>query len=339
MEVTIKKIAEACRVSRGTVDRVLNNRGRVKAETEALVRNKAEELGYRPNMAGKALAARKKKYVIGVILISEGIEFFDEVQRGIQKAREEIQEYGVSLLMKTMRGYHVEKQLALMEELQPKVQFLILHGINDELIRNKIAEYIEKGVQVLTINADVENSRRLCYVGCNYKESGKTAAGILGLLTGGRACVGIATGTVKQLGHNQRIIGFSRLLKERYPGIIIQDMIETSDDDLVGYKKSMEMLSECPMLSAIYIAAAGAAGVCRAVADSGRAGSVTVVASDSTASVKEWMKKGIIQAVVCQEPYQQGYRSVMAASEYLVKGVIPGKDFIAKNEIRILENI
>ena len=31
--VTIKKIAELCGVSRGTVDRVLNGRGRVKPET------------------------------------------------------------------------------------------------------------------------------------------------------------------------------------------------------------------------------------------------------------------------------------------------------------------
>ena len=58
--VTIKKIAELCGVSRGTVDRVLNGRGRVKPETEEVVRQMARQLGYQPNPAGKALAARKK---------------------------------------------------------------------------------------------------------------------------------------------------------------------------------------------------------------------------------------------------------------------------------------
>ena len=72
----MKQIAEACQVSRGTVDRVLNNRGRVREEIAAKIRKKAEELGYRPNTAGKALAARKKNYVVGVILTSEGVEFF-----------------------------------------------------------------------------------------------------------------------------------------------------------------------------------------------------------------------------------------------------------------------
>ena len=42
--VTIKQIAELCGVSRGTVDRVLNGRGKVKAEKAALVRAMAEKL-------------------------------------------------------------------------------------------------------------------------------------------------------------------------------------------------------------------------------------------------------------------------------------------------------
>ena len=36
--VTMKKIAELCGVSRGTVDRALNGRGRVNAETAAMIR-------------------------------------------------------------------------------------------------------------------------------------------------------------------------------------------------------------------------------------------------------------------------------------------------------------
>lgn len=57
--VTMKKIAELCGVSRGTVDRALNGRGRVNAETAAMIKKMAEQLGYEPNPAGKALAARR----------------------------------------------------------------------------------------------------------------------------------------------------------------------------------------------------------------------------------------------------------------------------------------
>ena len=53
MAVTIKQIAEMCNVSRGTVDRVLNHRGRVSEETIQKVNDAVEKLGYKPNTFGK----------------------------------------------------------------------------------------------------------------------------------------------------------------------------------------------------------------------------------------------------------------------------------------------
>ncbi len=339
MAVTIKQIAEACGVSRGTVDRVLNNRGKVKPEMENIIRRMAEQLGYRPNTAGKALAARKKNYVIGIILISEENEFFQDVLEGIHTAEEEIADYGIRLLIKTMKGYQVEKQLALMEEMQSQVQFLILNGINDKRIGNKVQELMAANIFVLTINTDVEESKRLCYVGCDFIRSGETAGGVLGLLTNGNSKVAVATGSVKVLGHNQRIQGFNQLCKLRYPNLEIVDIMETNDDDACAYAEMKKMLIEHPELTSVYIVAAGAAGVCLAIQEAGMADSITVVSSDNTTSVRKWMRKGLIKAVICQQPWMQGYRSVLVATEFLVKDIMPEKAYIMQNEIRILENI
>lgn len=100
--VTIKKIAELCGVSRGTVDRVLNGRGRVKPETAEAVMNMVKQLGYKPNPAGKALAARRHRPIVGVILNSEGNAFFDEIIRGIETALcQKASVVGLSALMTT----------------------------------------------------------------------------------------------------------------------------------------------------------------------------------------------------------------------------------------------
>ena len=56
---------------RGTVDRVLNNRGKVNPEKEERVRRIAQELGYKPNVAGKGLAARKKHLKLGFICVDD----------------------------------------------------------------------------------------------------------------------------------------------------------------------------------------------------------------------------------------------------------------------------
>ena len=80
---TIKQIAELAGVSRGTVDRVLNNRGSVNANTAARVREIAEKLNYKPNKAGLMLAAQKKNLKIGVILFPDSNPFFSEVLEGV----------------------------------------------------------------------------------------------------------------------------------------------------------------------------------------------------------------------------------------------------------------
>ena len=57
--ITIKQIAEICGVSRGTVDRVINGRGKVKEEKRALILKTMEEFGYRPNPAARALVSQR----------------------------------------------------------------------------------------------------------------------------------------------------------------------------------------------------------------------------------------------------------------------------------------
>ena len=68
MGVTIRQIAEAAGVSRGTVDRALNNRGRIRPEVAERVRQIAEEMGYKPNQLGRALSMSRNNIKIGVIL-------------------------------------------------------------------------------------------------------------------------------------------------------------------------------------------------------------------------------------------------------------------------------
>ena len=70
MATTIKDIAAIAGVSRGTVDRVLNNRGSVNPATAEKINEIAKALDYKPNKAGLALAAQKKKLKLGVVLFS-----------------------------------------------------------------------------------------------------------------------------------------------------------------------------------------------------------------------------------------------------------------------------
>lgn len=340
MAITIKKIAEISGVSRGTVDRVLNNRGKVRPETEAIVRKIAEQLGYIPNIAGKALAARKKSFVIGIVTASEGNAYFEDVMRGINQAEKELMDYGVKIMIRTMKGYDVKQQIGLIEEIKPEINALILNPINDILIAEKIDELVDKGICVITMNTDIENSKRICYIGSNYLKGGETAGGMMGILTGGKAQIGIITGSIKILGHNQRIKGFKNILRAKYPNMKIVDFGCTDDDDIRAYEITTKMLTQHNNIDAIFIVAAGVYGVCRAIMSLHLEEKITVVSFDKIPSTIEMMKTGLIKATICQQPFTQGNKSVHIAFDYLVSGIKPDKEqYIMKNEIKIQENL
>ena len=87
MAVTLQQIADLAGVSRGTVDRALNNRGHIKSEVEEKIKRIAKELGYQPSFAGRALAMAKKNLKIGVILQSSNTPFMRAVLKKQQKKK------------------------------------------------------------------------------------------------------------------------------------------------------------------------------------------------------------------------------------------------------------
>ena len=121
---TIKEIADLAGVSRGTVDRVLNNRGAVSPKTAEKIMDIVRAMDYRPNRAGITLAAQKKKYKIGVILFSENNPFFDEVMEGVRIKASELQDYGITTLTRRVE-FDAEAQSAAADELLGEV----IHGL------------------------------------------------------------------------------------------------------------------------------------------------------------------------------------------------------------------
>ena len=79
---TIKEIAAFAGVSRGTVDRVLNNRGGVSQKTADKIRRIMEEQNFQPNLAGMALATQARRKRVGVILYAHDTNFYNEIEKG-----------------------------------------------------------------------------------------------------------------------------------------------------------------------------------------------------------------------------------------------------------------
>lgn len=336
---TIKEIAELAGVSRGTVDRVLNNRGAVNPRTARKILEIAQALDYKPNKAGIVLAAQKKNLKIGVILFDTGNPFFDDVLEGVNRKSQELGGYNCSVLV-TRVGFDLTAQLDAMDEMVSQgVSGIVLSPYNDPLISDKINELDGRGIPVITTNTDIENSSRLAYVGCNFYRSGETAAGLMHLIAGNEVYAGIVTGSSKVLCHTDRIAGFRDRIESHYPGIRIVDTIENSDDEFESYDRTLSLLKDHPEINALYFAAGGVYGGCRAVLAAGRK-DITIISCDKVSTTRDMVLQGVIAATICQQPLIQGTKPLDLLFSCLTTGEKPEKEYhYTTVDIRIRENI
>lgn len=344
MAVTIKQIAEYAGVSRGTVDRALNHRSGINPNVAKRIRAIAKELGYTPNRAGRALASHKKPLRIGIILNSIGNPFYDDVLRGIQKAEEEYQDFSLQIQLCQLKGYDPAAQREAIEALSRQgISALIITPMNEASVRQSILSLMQKGIPVVKLNSDLEHTEKAVYIGCNYHKSGAAAAGLLGLFSHGKALVGIVTGSEKMLGHHQRIEGFLTTCAADFPQMKIAAVKENNDDENLSYHCTKSLLEEYP-LSALYFCAGGVSGGIRAV-DEWQDGHPErkrpfVLCCDATAEIKELIRRGKIDATVCQQPFRQGYDSVKTVFEVFMNSDSRRQDDIyTENEIKIKYNL
>jgi LacI family transcriptional regulator len=341
LAVTIKQIADATGVSRGTVDRVLHNRPGVKPQIAELVRTAARDMGYVPNRAGKMLAAKKQPLLIGCFLPSVGNPFFEAVIRGMREAETSLCDFGVSLTITEVAGYDPLEHIREIRRLvKANCSALCVSTVDIPEIRACLDEIIAAGIPVVTVNTDVSQTKRLCYIGCDYLQSGRTAAGLLSKMTTEDLNILLVTGSLKMKGHNERIQGFLAALDAKRAPHRVAATLESLDNEGLAYEKVLHELKEHAGINCVYSVAAGVAGVCQAIEELNRKQSLYVISHDDVPTTRKYMQKGIIDFTVCQEPEQQGLRAINALFEHFVsdKQNMP-EDWLSNAVIKISENL
>lgn len=126
-------------------------------------------------------------------------------------------------------GVEPEKVMAAMEELREEgFNGIAMTPSEDQLLKARINQYSEEyGIPVVTFNADLEDTKRLCFVGQDTFQSGRAAAGLMNEMTGGKGQVVIISGQVANPGLISRQKGFTTEIKDSFPGLrsLIYDIL------------------------------------------------------------------------------------------------------------------
>lgn len=328
MAVTLAEIAALAGVSRGTVDRALNDRGRVDPKVAARVRRIAAERGYRPNRAGRMLARAKNPIRIGVIVQSVETMFMHTVFEEIERASAHFTTTGAEVLVRPLEGVDAQQQLDVIDELlEAGVQGIALSPAEDERVRARIQELSER-MPVVTFNSDLPDSGRLCYVGVDNFACGRMSAGLMDLLLAGHGEVLLVAGQENNWSHQQRVDGFQAEASANFPGLSLLPPQTCGDDQQLAHDIVCRAVQEHPSLRGVYVSVNGQLGACDALRELGLQGKVHLICHDLIPANTENVRRGLIDFLIDQDAALQGARPIELLMDYLLAGEKPETDRI-----------
>jgi len=320
MAVTIQQIAELAGVSRGTVDRALNHRGRINPEVAQRIQTIADELGYSSNRKKTSNRSGRKKIKIGVITQLSNSSFMLQVNKGIQDAKRELSERNVELIVRESISVDENEQLHAVEELVgldiAGLAVMPVECENVRLVLNQLVE--EKQIPVITFNSDIVGTKRSCFVGLDNRKSGLTAAGLMGMLTRGEGKVLVITGFFSNSANSLRVDGFIEEIKRSFVNMELIGVQSSFDDAGEVEKIILNTIETFPELTGIFVASGGQSGVWKAFEKLNLMKRPYVIIYDLTPKNQEALLEDNVDFLIDQEGYVQGYRPANILADMLL---------------------
>jgi LacI family transcriptional regulator len=340
MPVTIRQIAEAANVSRGTVDKVLNQRPGVSPPVRKRILRLAGELGYRPNAAGKSLAAQKRPVRIGFLLLNAHDPLHQEVRLGVERAAEELAGFGVEVDCRSLEQVTVAEQVAVIRDMAAdSLAGLVLTPLAHPSVRAELNRLAAAGVRIVTSNSDLPSVNRICFVGQDLKRSGRVAGELMGQLLPGGGNLLVLSGLRRIKALLERLVGFREVLAEHHPGLRIVHTAHDVTDNEASYERVAAYLHGHPAPDGIFLTGLGTAGVGRALCEWGRP-NVKFICYDRIPETLDLLRRRIVNFTITQDPFMQGYLPVKILFDALFHGVYPGTQQIhTRIEILTTENL
>lgn len=178
--ITIKDIAQLAGVSKGTVDRVIHNRGEVSEASRQKVLEVAQRIGYRPNIYASLLASQKK-YLMACLLPDYGPgEYWERVAQGLEAARKKSEPFNIDIRLFTYDLFSIESfQKGYAEMIAQQPDAVVLAPTFREKVRGLVNELDRKEIPCLLIDSYLSDCPYLAYYGMPMFQSGYLAAHLL----------------------------------------------------------------------------------------------------------------------------------------------------------------
>ncbi|QRR01863.1 substrate-binding domain-containing protein [Dyadobacter sandarakinus] len=341
--VRIKDIAEKAQTSKGTVDRVLHNRGRVAEDVRARILGIIKEMDYEPNFIAQSLKSQKEFHFAALIPDYHMDPYWQAPRSGLEKAEAELRKYGVSVGQYIFNPHDEHSFIAKADEAtRENPDGVLIAPIFYKETLPFFERWTAANIPFVLFNTQIEHVNPLSYIGQDSYRSGCVAAKILDF--------GLQGPTDILVAHiNENISNSAHLMTKeegfrdyfqggKTKGIRVHSReINYPDGGLIDPHLN-EIFDQIPNLEAIYITNSKAYEVAAYLEKKGL-DDMKVVGYDLIKPNLDYLTKERINFLINQNPLGQGYWGIHQLARHLVfrKEVEPIKflplDIITKENL------
>jgi LacI family transcriptional regulator len=343
-KIRIKDVAQKAKVSQGTVDRVIHDRGRVNPEVKKKVLKVMEELGFERNLIASALA-KNQTFRFGVLLPDPNTDpYWAEPYKGIKKAAQLVRHYGV---VTEMYYFELESSDSFSKEakkmLKQPLDALLFPPLFLKEGKWLLEACKKRGIPNVMINTNIENTDSLCYIGQNSYQSGVLAARLLHVSNQENEIfliLNLTTGTTNAVHLMQKAQGFKDYFKQndiQKVSFVVEEFSDFSNKrKLREFLKKIER--EYPELSGIFFTNSRAYYAVNCM-EGTYWEKVKIAGFDLVEPNIQLLHQNKIHFLINQNPFEQGYLGITHLHQHLIlKEAIPNIVYLPL-DIVVKENV
>ena len=199
-----------------------------------------------------------------------------------------------------------------------RVDGLAVAAAERHALSGPIDRAVALGIPVTVFDSGVDTDKYMTYIATDNYDAGEKGARELARLLGGKGSVAVIMHTPGSASTMDRERGFADAIAKEFPEIHIVARQYGMSNRSRAMAAAEDILTANPRLNGIF-ASSEPSGVGAALALKSRrlAGSVRLVAVDSSDEMVAFLREGVISALVVQDPFKMGFEAVKSLVDKL----------------------
>jgi LacI family transcriptional regulator len=332
--VRIKDIAQLAGVSVGTVDRVLHNRGRVSEDALKKVLAVLDQIDYKPNLIARTLGANKTYRIAALMPNPDQDPYWASSKSGISQAEAEWLRYGVTVQPYFFDLYEKDSFKEVAEAVtRDNPDGILVAPIFYHETLPFFEQFRSTGTPYVLFNTNIPEVDPLSFIGQNLFQSGKLGAELMHLALHGDGGALAVLHINEDLGNSVHLAekekGFREYFQEQHhPGPEVRTLNLYSPNEPTFESELASLLNERDV-KGIFVSTSKATYIVASYLEKYQREDIKLIGYDMLEENIRYMKKGVINFLINQNPKRQAFLGINHLVGYLIlRKEAPLKDLL-----------